>query len=358
MTTSTLVIADNGTIADIAVTELKVAHTYSSDLRLFLISPQGTRVELFSFECGSTVWTTSNTGFTLWNGAGALMGATCPPGQGSYRPEGSFSPLLGQSAAGTWTLEVTDAGAFDTGTLHGWKLRVTYTAETCPSSTPTPVAAPIEEPCTFNFEDVPEGSVFHEYVQWMACQSYVSGYACGAEGEPCPGNYFRPGASVTRGQVLKMVVNAAGGPLVSPQTPTFADVTPDNVFYTYIETAASYGITSGYPCGSEGEPCDEAERPYFRPGNSITRGQLSKIIAIARRMEIAAPETQRFADVPLDHTFAAYIEAVSANGIVSGYPCGGEGEPCDEAERPYFRPANTATRGQISKIVTRGYEGP
>ncbi|HET8626971.1 MAG TPA: S-layer homology domain-containing protein, partial [Thermomicrobiales bacterium] len=42
------------------------------------------------------------------------------------------------------------------------------------------------------------------------------------------------------------------------------------------------------------------------------------------------------------------IEAAAAAGIVSGYTCGGPGEPCPGA---YFRPNNDVTRGQLSKIV-------
>ncbi len=172
----------------------------------------------------------------------------------------------------------------------------------------------------------------------MACRGYVSGYTCGSEGEPCPGTYFRPGASVTRGQLLKMVVNAAGGAFSNPETASFADVPVGSAFYTYIETAANHSIIGGYPCGGPGEPCDDLNRPYFRPGNNITRGQLSKVVAIARRMEIVTPTSPRFADVPLDHTFAGFIEAVIFEGIVGGYLCGGPDEPCDDQRSPLLPP--------------------
>ena len=43
---------------------------------------------------------------------------------------------------------------------------------------------------------------------------------------------------------------------------------------------------------------------------------------------------------------------MSQRGIISGYNCGGVGEPCiPPANLPYFRPGNNATRGQIAKIV-------
>jgi hypothetical protein len=39
-------------------------------------------------------------------------------------------------------------------------------------------------------------------------------------------------------------------------------------------------------------------------------------------------------------------------GIIGGYPCGGQGEPCNPGNDPYFRTNNGITRGQIAKIVS------
>jgi hypothetical protein len=59
---------------------------------------------------------------------------------------------------------------------------------------------------------------------------------------------------------------------------------------------------------------------------------------------------QTFADVSVGSTFYQYIERMASRGIISGYACGGVGEPCDGENRPYFRPQSKATRGQIAKI--------
>jgi hypothetical protein len=40
---------------------------------------------------------------------------------------------------------------------------------------------------------------------------------------------------------------------------------------------------------------------------------------------------------------------------MSGYPCGGPGEPCDGENRNYFRPNNPLTRGQTAKIVANTF---
>jgi hypothetical protein len=218
-------------------------------------------------------------------------------------------------------------------------------------------------PCPLQFSDVPPGNTFYNYVRWLGCSGYISGYPCGGPGEPCEqgGNpYFRPGNTVTRGQLMKMVVNAAGWPFADPPSPTFADVPAGSTFYAFVETGYSHGLINGYPCGVDPlEPCDGQSRPYFRSGNPITRGQLSKVIALARAYPLGYPPAPTFEDVPITDTFYLYVEALSRSGLLLGYPCGGAGEPCvPPGNRPYFRPGNSATRAQVAKIVTIAYGGP
>jgi hypothetical protein len=133
------------------------------------------------------------------------------------------------------------------------------------------------------FQDVPPGSTFWVFIERLAERGIVGGYPCGGPTEPCvsPGNrpYFRPNATVTRGQLAKMDGLAAGW-TETPTTQTFADSPPGSPFYLYIERAARRGVVSGYPCGGPSEPCQPpTNRPYFRPGNPVTRAQAAKIVA-------------------------------------------------------------------------------
>jgi hypothetical protein len=150
------------------------------------------------------------------------------------------------------------------------------TATPLPSATASPLP-PSPTICPLTFSDVPVGSTFYDYIRCLACRGIVGGYPCGGPGEPCPGSYFRPGNNVTRGQVSKIVAEAAGfaDPVPSTQQ-TFADVAPGSTFHLWIERLSSRGIIGGYPCGGAGEPCiAPPNRPYFRPNNNVTRGQLS-----------------------------------------------------------------------------------
>jgi len=129
------------------------------------------------------------------------------------------------------------------------------------------------------FSDVAPGSLFSPYVETGAVLGLVSGYTCGGSGEPCDAAhhaYYRPSANVTRAQLAKIVVRAAGWALLTPPTPTFSDVAGGNLFYPYVETAAQHGILSGYSDGT------------FRPANPATRGQIAKIVTGALTLRAVA----------------------------------------------------------------------
>jgi hypothetical protein len=104
------------------------------------------------------------------------------------------------------------------------------------------------------------------------------------------------------------------------------------------------GLVNGYPDGT------------FRPNNDVTRGQLSKIVSNSAGFN-DNQTTQMFQDVPPGSTFFQYIGRLASRGYISGYPCGGPGEPCGPGNLPYFRPNANSTRGQISKIDSnaKGY---
>lgn len=132
------------------------------------------------------------------------------------------------------------------------------------------------------FEDVPPGSTFYDFVQRLSNRGIMKGYDCG-DPEPCvaPDNrpYFRPNSDATRGQLAKIVANAANLTF-AVDAQTFEDVTPGSTFYEFVERLIVLGVMSGYPCGAGSEPCvGPLNRPYFRPANNVKRGQTSKIVA-------------------------------------------------------------------------------
>src|SRR5439155_2747980 len=209
----------------------------------------------------------------------------------------------------------------------------TLTPTPTPTQTPTPAltqtstpAQPTPTPCPVSFADVRSSDYFYEPVRYLYCRGVISGYG---------DNTFRPYNLTTRGQLCKIVALAEGWLIYTPPAPTFRDVPADHTFYSFIETAYSHGIISGYNCGNG---CLE-----FRSGNNVTRGQLCKIIVLAEGWPLYTPPAPTFRDVPADHTFYSFIETAYSHGIISGYDCG---PGCLE-----FHPGDNATRGQICKIM-------
>jgi hypothetical protein len=230
-----------------------------------------------------------------------------------------------------------------------------------PTDTPTQQATPsvtaTATACVLgDIPDLPPDSTFYPYARCLLCRGIMSLYPCGGPGEPCdPQNhpYFRPSALSTRGQLAKVVSLAAGfNEPVSGQT--FEDVLPGSTFYVYIERMSERGLVSGYPCGGAGEPCGPENRPYFRPGDYNTRGQLTKLVSNAANF-VEPPVGQTFEDVLPGATFYTFTERLAGRNIMGGYPCGGAGEPCGPESRPYFRPGNNVTRGQTAKIVSNTF---
>ena len=195
-----------------------------------------------------------------------------------------------------------------------------------PTSTNTPGAGTSTvTPCAVNFVDVPPSDPFYTYIHYLYCAGVISGYNDGT---------FRPGNPTTRGQLTKIVVLARGWSVQCPSTGHFSDVLPGSVFYCFVETAYSRGIISGYNDGT------------FRPGNNVTRAQLTKIVVIAMNWTIQCPATGHFSDVTVNDPFYCFIETAYGHGIISGYNDG------------TFRPGNSATRAQISKIVYLAVTNP
>ncbi|MCC7475889.1 MAG: proprotein convertase P-domain-containing protein [Pirellulales bacterium] len=115
-----LLFTEVGSIVDINVT-LDISHTYDGDLRVYLVSPNGTRVKLFA---NVGLSGDNFTGTTLDDEAVTAIGSGSYPFAGSYRPQELLSILDGEDAAGIWQLEIQDDATGDTGVLNSWSISV------------------------------------------------------------------------------------------------------------------------------------------------------------------------------------------------------------------------------------------
>ncbi len=219
-------------------------------------------------------------------------------------------------------------------------------------------SASIPLPICTNFADVLPGNTFYPYIHVLSCFSVINGYACGGPGETCNANndpYFRPGNNLTRGQGAQMVSNGADFQ-EDPGAQLFQDIPVGSTFFASINRLARRQIISGYECGGAGEPCvAPGNLRYFRQNAELTRGQLSKMTSIAAGYTEAVTG-QTFQDIAPGSTFYDYVERLARRGIISGYTCGGAGEPCvAPGNKPYFRQNATVTRQQAAQFIAKAF---
>lgn len=90
----------------------------------------------------------------------------------------------------------------------------------------------------------------------------------------------------------------------------FSDVPAENSYYPYISYLATKGLVHGYPDGS------------FLPDASLTRAEVSAMMARAQGLGGQEILESSFNDVSPDHWACGVIEAAAQAGLLKGYPDG------------------------------------
>ena len=111
-----------------------------------------------------------------------------------------------------------------------------------------------------NFDDLPPGDPFYEYVETLFSRGVPVG--CG-DGRLCPDT------PVTRAEAIVLLVQARGVDLISPSTPSFDDTFSTYWAYDSIETAHALGWYRGLWATNE---------PLVRPNAHLKRRELAKLL--------------------------------------------------------------------------------
>jgi|GEM_PF-3018675 len=194
----------------------------------------------------------------------------------------------------------------------------TNTPTSTPTNTPVPQPTWTPGPCGMQFSDVSDTFWAYPYISYLYCRGIIGGYDDGT---------FRPANPLTRGQFAKMVVLGHEWNLYNPVFPSFDDVPTTDTFYQYIETAHLRGVVSGYTDGT------------FQPGNSVTRGQATKMLVIAHGWALLDPATPSFWDVPRSHWSYRYVETAYDRDIVG------------PKENGSFGPDEVIVRAELCKML-------
>ena len=124
VTVSQLVVdpLQNFQIGDLNVA-VSFTHPRAPDLDVYLVHPDGTRIELFT-DIGGNKSAFTGKITTLDDEAKVSITKAAAPFEGSYMPEGKLSALKGKSIAGMWKLEIMDDQSKEAGKLNSWSLIV------------------------------------------------------------------------------------------------------------------------------------------------------------------------------------------------------------------------------------------
>ncbi len=107
--------------------------------------------------------------------------------------------------------------------------------------------------------------------------------------------------------------------------------TSNNGHKEAIHNLANQGIVSGFGDGT------------YRPNEQLTRGQAAKILANVLELDINNVENPHFKDISVNHQYYPYIAALKAANIIDGF------------KDNTYRPHEKMTRGQMAKILARGF---
>lgn len=227
--------------------------------------------------------------------------------------------VKGSTAKPTWTSSNEDVATVDENgniTLVGKgtatvKVKVNGIVKNIPvtvkeaTATPVPTVKPTEAPV-----------INTEYTK-----PYASGYDDGS---------FLPNNNITRGELAAMIARLSYGDDLPEgmYQASFPDVDSDAWFNKYIGYLEDKDVLSGYEDGT------------FRPMDTITRGEISAVIARAQRYDLIS-YNGIFTDVTENDWAKDYIETLADKNIVSGYEDG------------TFGPYSPLTRAEAVAIINR-----
>ena len=101
--------------------KLDITHSYTSDLEIHLMSPDGNSIMLVRGRGGSG---DNFEDTTFDDSAPNVIAAGTPPFKNQFRPEEPLATFHGAAQNGNWSLEVRDRASQDGGSLNAWELEI------------------------------------------------------------------------------------------------------------------------------------------------------------------------------------------------------------------------------------------
>lgn len=266
----------------------------------------GVMVYTGSFTHSTTIGQETSARLPDWQSAGENIGR----GWGVDSLHAAFMASPGHRANVLGDYDAVGVGVVSDGDGRIW---VTFRFARSPSVPPPPTGGP--------FTDVATGAYFGGAVEWMR----QAGLTTGVGGTNC----FRPGSTVTRGELATFVHRLAGSPSPGPRAP-FADVATGAYYQAAVDWMYNQGLSNGV--GTTG---------LYRPGDPVTRDQMAAFLHRLAGSTTGLPRHD-FIDVAPTHFADASVTWLAHYGITTGV--GGANT---------FQPAGPVTRGQLATFLHR-----
>ena len=154
---------------------------------------------------------------------------------------------------------------------------------------------------SIKFPDVPKSLDSYDEIYYLVEKGVIHG---------TPEGFFMPKNLITKGQAAKMVIVAGGyEPLVVSQS-SFSDIDliKQSELSSYVERAVSLDFFN------------EIQDRKFNPKEPLTRGEMSKVLATALKLNIEeyASLDSPFKDISKNSNYHKYINALYYNGLTQG----------------------------------------
>jgi len=146
--------------------------------------------------------------------------------------------------------------------------------------------------------------------------------------EPVPANMV-----INRAELAKLIVEATGVPLNTAGGPHFPDVSPNDWYYQYVETAANNFWMMGYPDGN------------FKPAGTVNRAEGAKILSSSILAKCTNPSGYfiypYYKDVPAGVWFYDYVTKMADCKMVDVLP----------SANSFYYPAYLLSRGRAQYMI-------
>lgn len=171
------------------------------------------------------------------------------------------------------------------------------------------------------YKDVTYTHWAYQDIQFMTKHRIINGYST---------KQFKPGETITRKDAAVMMVRALQLPDASAPV-ALNDMRPTSPGYREVQIALEHGWLSTY-------------ENDFKPNSILTRDEMAKALATAFAYE--GNGTSVFTDIPYDHPYYPYIDAILAFEVTEGY------------NDKTYRPLELVTRAQFSAFLSRVFHQP